>query len=315
MLEDRSSNGTWVNGAMVDGAMELRPGDVIRCGDSFLVLRPPAPTVPDVPSELLRGHAASMVELRHAAKEASSAEGGAMVVGEDGVGKELVARTIHELSGREGAFVIVDCLDLPARLAEGRLFGLSADDSATGHELRGFVEAAAGGTLMLRAIDALPKDARSRLLEFRRTGEITRGGESKPFEVDARLVGTTRAGLTVVPDNGETMSDLVTHLAARTLQVPPLRERRQDILELLCLSLDSDVSVDPDLVEALLLLPWHGNVRELLDIARVLTLRGAGHRKLDVALIADRLARRDARDKRRTLAESPTAIRDSDPGD
>ncbi len=174
------------------------------------------------------------------------------VIGETGTGKDVIAHAIHEASSRAGGpFVVFDCGAVPANLVETELFG---------H----------GGTLFLDEIGELPLDLQPRLLRALESRSIRRVGGSRDYRVDLRIVAATNRDLAALVANRTFRQDLYFRLAAAVVQLPPLRERREDV-SLLVPRLLADlgrpeVAVSDATVELLRAHPWPGNVRELKNV-------------------------------------------------
>ncbi len=196
-----------------------------------------------------------------------------LIRGESGTGKELVARALHEKSPRAGAPIIaVNCATMPEGLVESELFGHEKGaftGAAQAH--RGLVEAADEGTLFLDEIGELTPAAQSRLLRVLQDGEIRRVGATGSRKVDVRLVAATHRDLEQMVRDGLFREDLYYRLKVMEIQLPPLRERREDIPELARFLLGKACQrlrrTEPELTDATLAAlgryHWPGNVREL----------------------------------------------------
>jgi DNA-binding NtrC family response regulator len=198
-----------------------------------------------------------------------------LVVGESGTGKELIARDLHRLSGRhQEPLVALNCAAVSEALAESELFG-HEKGSFTGAATRkiGLVELAEGGTLFLDEIGDLDPALQAKLLRALETKRFRRVGGVKELPVDFRLVSATNRPLQALVDAGTFRRDLYYRINAVVLELPPLRERRGDILVLARHFLDQfrpgdagDHTVAPDAVDALERYAWPGNVRELRNV-------------------------------------------------
>ncbi len=198
-----------------------------------------------------------------------------LITGESGTGKELVARAIHELSPRAAMpFVPVNCGAIPAGLIESELFGHAKGaftDARTAK--RGLFAEADGGTLLLDEAGDLPAPAQIKLLRFLQEGEIRPVGENRSERVDVRVLAATHRDLGRLVERGEFREDLYYRLNVVILRMPPLRERREDILPLAHnflarfnkeLNRETPVSGFTEETEAILTgYRWPGNVREL----------------------------------------------------
>ena len=192
-----------------------------------------------------------------------------LILGESGAGKEVVAQLIHRWSPRaEGPLVAANCAGLPESLIESELFG-HTKGAFTGADAarQGFFRAAHGGTLFLDEIGDLPIHLQPKLLRALETGQITPVGSDRPVEVDTRLVAATNRDLAEAVGEGRFRDDLYYRINVVELIVPPLRERREDILPLArqfaVKFAGAPVRLSPQAVQCLLAHAWSGNVREL----------------------------------------------------
>jgi DNA-binding NtrC family response regulator len=259
-----SSHGLYVDGVACARA-ELHHGSVLRIGGSLLVFvdaaRGRGEALRPESGELL-GHSLALQRLRGAIEEVARATTNVLVVGEPGVGKALCAATLHARSGRRGRFVRVDCRALVQGAAECELFG-RADSGAPGH----FV-AADGGTLYLDEIGELSAILQARLLRALDAGEVRPVGGEAARRVDVRVIASSERALHADVQGDGFRADLLARLAGCTLELPPLRERREDILRLadgLLVGHSLWRPIAPTAAEALVLHAWPGNVRELRD--------------------------------------------------
>ena len=158
----------------------------------------------------------------------------ALILGETGSGKELVARAIHDQSLRhEMPFVAINCGALPESLIESELFGHRKGSFTGADEHRvGLFEVANGGTLFLDEIGELPKPMQAKLLRFLESGEIRRVGENESFIVDVRVICATHRNLQSMVEEGDFREDLMFRINTFEVHLPPLRERKEDIPEL-----------------------------------------------------------------------------------
>jgi len=196
-----------------------------------------------------------------------------LILGATGTGKDLLARVIHEKSGRaENPFVITDCAVLTEKLIESDLFGHQKGAFTGAHELRrGKFERANGGTIFLNEIDTLPLAAQSKLLRVLEAGEMERVGGSATITVDVRIIAASNRDLESAVDEGLFRRDLFHRLNVVTLYLPPLKERKEDIPLLAShfLSIYSkkygkeDCRLDEAAYDILFSYSWPGNIREL----------------------------------------------------
>ncbi len=210
-----------------------------------------------------------------------------LVTGESGVGKELVARLLHETGARRGSYLAHNCAAIPEGTLESDLFGhvAGAFTGAIGAR-RGLFEEASGGTLFLDEIGEIGPRLQAQLLRVLQEGEIRRVGESCVRRVDARVIAATNRNLVEEVRGGRFREDLFYRLNVVQVRVPPLRERRVDIPRFVRRFLRSSVRGEespaqvfrPEAMERLLTYPWPGNVRQLRnEIERVTLLtRGRG---------------------------------------
>ena len=198
----------------------------------------------------------------------------ALIVGETGAGKEIVAQLLHQTSERAGfPLIAINCGALPEALVESELFGYVAG-AFTGatREKPGLFEAAHKGTVLLDEIGDLPLMAQVKVLRFLDTGEVRRVGEVRSRRCDVRVVASTNRSLDTLVQEGRFRSDLLFRLQAFRIQMPSLRERPEDVLDLARVFLreaaqGGDVpSLSPDLEGWMLGYAWPGNVRELRNL-------------------------------------------------
>lgn len=279
LLDLDSRNGTWVNGRRIESVL-LAPSDVVRIGGWIgLVTREAGPfgsVAPGVFGGQRLREVLAPIEL------AARSDLPIVLEGQTGTGKELVARAIHDWSGRQGPFVAVNCAALPEALAEGELFGYrrgaftGAEHASVGH-----FRAAQGGTLLLDEICDLPLPLQAKLLRVLQEREVQPLGEARPNKIDVRVLAAAQSSLSQAMERGQFRPDLLARLDGLTATLPPLRERRAEIPYLFMhLLVTGSGSRPPDvearLVERLCLYDWPFNVRELsLLVKHLLVLHGA----------------------------------------
>jgi transcriptional regulator with PAS, ATPase and Fis domain len=289
-----SKNGTFVNGRRVAEAA-LADGDVVRVGDSLLLLRHQPAEALDAAIPSLLGEAPVMGRLRHALSRVGPTAATVLLLGESGTGKELCARALHDLGRPGGPFIAVNCAAIPEGLAESQLFGHLGGAFTGAKEQPGFFRAAHGGTLFLDELGELAGPLQAKLLRALEERAVVPVGGTRPIPCDVRLVAATHRDLAAEVEAGRFRGDLYARLCEVPISLPPLRARREDILPLLAQALD-DSGPQPRLTaalaEALLLYPWPYNVREVLKIAAQLRLVGPGEMDLDE--VAERLLRKVA---------------------
>ena len=199
-----------------------------------------------------------------------------LILGETGTGKELLAHAIHNLSSRKGRLMIkVNCAAMPPTLIESELFGREkgAFTGALSKQLGRF-ELADASTIFLEEIDTLPPELQAKLLRVLESGEFERLGNPRTVKVDIRIISATNCDLARVVGEGRFREDLYYRLNIFQITVPPLRERREDILPLVWFFVKEFSermgkrieSIPQKCVEALQAYPWPGNVRELRNV-------------------------------------------------
>jgi DNA-binding NtrC family response regulator/serine/threonine protein kinase len=251
----QSTNGFRVNGVRQE-SVALSPGDVMRVGDTLVIV----------------SEGAGMNGLRESAEQAARSSATLLLNGESGVGKEVLARQIHEWSGRRGPFVPINCGALPRDLAASELFGheKGAFSGAAGAR-RGVFHAAQGGTLLLDEIGELPLELQPLLLRALQERAIRPVGSDREQAVDVRVIAATNVRLDTAVTSGRFRGDLYARLAQIPLEIPPLRERREEILGLaegFASAAQKSLHITADAAEALLLWDWPFNVRELENLVR-----------------------------------------------
>jgi len=209
-----------------------------------------------------------------------------LVTGENGTGKELVARALHRLSARsEEPFVEVNCAAIPSELIESELFGHMKGSFTGAHADRaGKFEQATGGTLFLDEIGDMSLAAQAKVLRALQEGIITRVGGEKPIQVDVRVVAATNKSVEDEISSGRFREDLYHRLNVVPIHVPPLRERREDVPMLVHHFARKAVAeqrlpvreFEPGALEELARLDWSGNVRELRNTVERLLILGRG---------------------------------------
>ncbi len=233
-------------------------------------------------SEIL-GASAGIEKLRDLIGRSAPADVPILVLGENGTGKELVARAIHAASPRcLGPFVPMNCAAVPAELIESELFGHEKGAfTGAAAQRRGLFEQADGGTLFLDEIGDMPAAMQAKLLRVLQDGRFTRVGGSAVLHADVRVISATNRDIDALVSEGRFREDLLYRLNTLTLRTPPLRERREDVERLVAHFAEAAARRNRWRVrhfsdEALALLreqPWRGNVRELRNVVeRILIL-------------------------------------------
>lgn len=221
------------------------------------------------------GETPPMLQVKKLIEKIAPTDSTALVLGETGTGKELVARRVHDLSTRASMpFVPVNCGALPENLVESELFG-HRKGAFTGADTprKGLIEIANGGTLFLDELGELDKTMQVKLLRFLESGEVRRVGDSETFHVDVRIVCATNRDLQDMVNEGTFREDLYFRVNTFEIRLPALRERKGDIPEISRVLLKRHLKKDsisqdilaPETVEILQDYDWKGNVRELAN--------------------------------------------------
>lgn len=236
-------------------------------------------------TEHIIGSSEAIGHVRQLIDKVAPSDARVLITGENGTGKELVARWLHEKSARVGApFVEVNCAAIPSELIESELFGheKGAFTSAI-RQRKGKFEQANGGTLFMDEIGDMSLSAQAKVLRALQENKISRVGSDKDLTVDVRVIAATNKDIRSEIARGNFREDLYHRLSVIVIRVPPLRERREDIPELVRyftgqIGHEHDITpkpVDKDAVQALSAMPWSGNIRELRNVVeRLMILSG-----------------------------------------
>ena len=298
-----SKNGTRIAGAKISAPHPLATGSVFEVGGVTLVLNrvsgrlqdledgPVAPVVLDP----------AMKALFELVEQIAPSDLSVLLLGETGSGKEVVASMLHARSNRHAAALVkLNCAALPMSLLEAELFG-HEQGAFTGAiaKNRGLIEQAHGGTLFLDEVGELPIEAQAKVLRAIEDGAFYRVGGRQSVRVDVRFVAATNRDLAIAVSEGRFRADLFYRLNGIAMRIPPLRDRREEILPLAkhfmleaarAAGLGGAPTLAPDAEAALLAHGWPGNVRELKNTMHraVLLSRGAvigkAHLLLDPAI-------------------------------
>ena len=222
------------------------------------------------------GNSPALLEVLRAVAQVAPMESTVLIQGETGTGKELIARAIHNLSPRKGqAFVRVNCAAIPLGLLESELFGHEKGAFTGAFERRtGRFELANGGTIFLDEVGELPLETQVKLLRALQEHEFEPVGSSRSIHVNVRVIAATNRNLEEAVNVGRFRSDLFYRLNVFPLKVPPLRDRRSDIPQLVAFYLSRSSkkfgkkvdTVSQETMERLMNYPWPGNVRELQNV-------------------------------------------------
>ncbi|MFQ6370384.1 sigma-54-dependent transcriptional regulator [Shewanella sp. YIC-542] len=238
-----------------------------------------------LPGPRILGNSPGICQMRHIIHQVLDTPADILVHGETGTGKELVARYLHDHSPRGAAnFVAINCGAIPETIIESELFGAEAGAFTGADKTRiGKFEYANGGTLFLDEIESTPMSLQVKLLRVLEDRKVVRLGSNKSIPLDIRIIAATKVDLKALCDKGEFRHDLFYRLNLVTIEIPPLRERREDIALLFLhfarvasaryhkelIALDASQSV------RLCTYDWPGNVRELRNLAERYVLLGS----------------------------------------
>jgi DNA-binding NtrC family response regulator len=230
----------------------------------------------------LIGDTPPMAALRRLIERAAPSDVPILILGENGTGKELVARAVHDLSPRHGQpFVKMNCAAVPAELVESELFGHEKGAfSGALTQRRGRFEQADGGTLFLDEIGDMPAPMQAKLLRVLQDGEIVRVGGAGVIQVNVRLISATNRDIDVLLGEGRFREDLYYRINTLTLRTPPLREHAADVPALAAHFVQAACRrnhwktrrLSPEALALLQQQPWKGNVRELRNVVERLLI-------------------------------------------
>lgn len=262
--------------------------------------------------EKLIGDSPAMLQIKAVIEQVADSELTVLIRGESGTGKEIVARMLHTLSGRKGGpFVKVNCAAIPRELLEAELFGYEKGAFTGAHKTKpGRFEMANKGSIFLDEIGDMPLELQSKLLQVLEQYEFMRVGGVKTIKVDTRIVCATNRELEIAIKDGTIREDLYYRLNEVTLNLPPLRERREDIPLLIEHFLQKYYSlyskeyrpVSSATTELLQNFDWPGNVRQLENIIKQIVVRE------DESIALDTIKRQLSQ----TPPQFPSAISDPD---
>jgi PAS domain S-box-containing protein len=237
----------------------------------------------DDPFYAIKGHSASIQSAIQSAQKVAQTDATVLIYGESGVGKELFAKAIHQASRRrEKPFIAINCGAIPAALFESELFGYQGG-AFTGAEKKGKpgkLELAHGGTLFLDEIGELPLELQVKLLRALQERQFYRVGGTEPITVNTRIVAATNRQLEQMVADGRFREDLYYRLNVFSLEIPPLRERREDLPELVQIFIhEYSVTheqpvprIASEVMKALYDYNWPGNIRQLRNVIERLSI-------------------------------------------
>jgi transcriptional regulator with PAS, ATPase and Fis domain len=273
-----SANGTTVGGKRVaPGApVVLGAGVALQLGAILVALEGESEEVESAPASDIVVADPVMLEVQELVRIAAGSPLSVLLLGETGVGKEVFARRIHQLSPRSsGQLVRVNCAALVESLLEAELFGYERG-AFTGANVAkaGLLETASGGTLFLDEIGEMPLPTQAKLLRVLESGEVLRVGAVKPRAVDVRFVSATHRDVRGLVASGRFREDLFHRLDGVSIRIPPLRSRPSEIVALAERCIESAAksygrtppSIGPEAAARLTAHPWSGNVRELRNV-------------------------------------------------
>jgi transcriptional regulator with PAS, ATPase and Fis domain len=239
------------------------------------------------------------VRVRREIAQAARAKTTVLITGETGTGKELVAEAIHEKSKGEGEFIRINCPGQTATLMQAQLFGYRRGSfTGAGHGNRGSVGAAAGGSVLFDEIGDASADFQVALLRFLETGEVHGVGQTRPDRISVRVMASTNRNLPNLVKSNIFRQDLFYRINVFTIDLPPLRERSEDVpllvqfyLKRFNAEFGNTITLDPGVMRYLVRWPWPGNIRELVhlisrlvakaDSGQVITPEDLPHELLD----------------------------------
>jgi transcriptional regulator with PAS, ATPase and Fis domain len=289
--------------------MELASAVVAPRVDALLAsARETARTATSVPE--LVGSSKAMADMRRAIERAASAPFSVLIEGESGVGKELVARAIHQLGPRrERRFCDINCAALPDELLESELFG-HARGAFTGAvtDRAGLFEDADGGTVFLDELPDLSARGQAKLLRVLQQHEVRRIGETFSRKVDVRLVAATNRDMSSEVTEGRFRRDLLYRVDVIRIRIPPLRDRPDDIPALaehfwrsVASRVGSRATLTPAVITALARYHWPGNVRELQNVMAALAVVAPPRGRVHAALLPPAVAHASPATSRRLV--------------
>jgi PAS domain S-box-containing protein len=257
-------------------------------------------------------HSREMIQVLRLVQKVARVDSTVLLLGESGVGKEVIAKLIHRASDRaQGPLIKVNCAAIPQHLLESELFGYEKG-AFTGADSRGkpgLFEQAEGGTIFLDEIGDMPPDLQVKLLRVLQEFEITRVGGRKSVKVNVRVLSATHQSLEAMVEKGTFRQDLYYRLNIVPIKIPPLRERKDDIVPLACYFLNKinekyglDKTFHPEVFPFMEQYAWPGNIRELENLIERLSIT-VDHREIKISDFPFTLPKRKSDTKKTTLKE------------
>lgn len=233
----------------------------------------------------------SLLEMLSRVQQVIDADISLSIEGETGSGKDLLSKTIHYSSNRrDKRFISVNCAALPETLLESELFGYKKGAfTGADRDKTGLFEEADGGTFFLDEIADMPLTIQAKVLRILEEKEIVRLGETKPYQVDVRIISATNKDLKVEMEAKRFRQDLYYRLTALCFRIPPLRERREDILLLIRHFAGDKIKFTPDTMKMMVAFDWPGNVRELENEVKKLVLLSGETGLIDSSLLSGKI--------------------------
>ena len=300
-----SANGSFVDGQRVKGRMPLAVGSMLKVGSVRLVVRVKENTIPS-----------PMVEVRRLVEKVAASPVSLILLGETGVGKEVLTEEIHARSGRPGPLVRINCAGLVPTLLESELFGHEKGAFTGAVQAKaGLIESAQGGTFLLDELGEMAESTQPKLLRVLESREVRRLGALRARPIDVRFISATHRDLRTMAALGKFREDLLFRLNGYTLVIPPLRERRGEIKALVSNFLAQACARGGRRVPAVsegasVLLEsyrWPGNVRELRNAIDRVALLCDGDRVKAEHVDFDPALSEAARPKRPSLPDETEA--------
>lgn len=231
---------------------------------------------------IVAGNSVQIEELLYKAGRVAKTDTTLMLFGESGVGKKALAKKIHEMSGRSGLFITVNCGAIPNELFETEFFG--SVDPITNKVTPGFFEMADQGTIFLGEVTDMPLKMQSKLLNVLQNNSILRVGDKEPIDINTRIISASNKNVEDLVETGDFLEDLYYRLNVIELVVAPLRERKTDITLLTDLFLKEmaekyklDIpTIDTDVMDIFMQYSWKGNIRELQNIVEHMVVMSGG---------------------------------------